>query len=76
MTLRVLEALYFQKKLITFNSDVKNLVFYNDNNILVCHDEADIEWIRNFLQKTYVDTEECVEARKYYSFKEWMKRFW
>ena len=76
LTLRVLEALYFQKKLITFNSDVKNLVFYNGNNILVCHDETDIELIGYFLQQPYVDTEECVEARKYYSFKEWMKRFW
>jgi hypothetical protein len=35
LTLRVLEALYFRKKLITNNSDVRNHPFYTPENILI-----------------------------------------
>ena len=75
LTLRVLEALYLHRKLITFNSDVKELPFYNDSNILVCGDDFSIDTICDFMQKPYRDTAASIEARRYYSFPEWMKRF-
>ena len=75
LTLRVLEALYLRRKLITFNSNVKELPFYNENNILICTDNFSIDDIYEFLKIPYQDTEACVQARQYYSFPEWMKRF-
>lgn len=75
LTLRVLEALYLHRKLITFNSDVKELPFYNDNNILVCNEDFSIDAIYGFMQKPYQDTAASIEARQYYLFPEWMKRF-
>lgn len=40
MTLRTMEALFFQKKLITDNLEIKNMDFYSPNNIfLIGYDE-------------------------------------
>lgn len=77
LTLRVMEALYLGKKLISFNQSVKDLPFYDSQNIMVCdiNDEIDVMKIKDFLEKTYCETEECRKAKLYYSFQEWMKRF-
>lgn len=80
LTLRVLEALYYKKKLITFNNDLKKEMFYNENNILVLNYEEleDINIankIENFLNSEYIDTEKNKYARKYFSFEQWMLRF-
>lgn len=75
LTLRVLEALYLQKKLITFNHDVQSLAFYNSNNVLICNSFTSITKIVEFLSKPYVNSKEAVCARHYYGFVEWAKRF-
>lgn len=75
LTLRVMEALYYRKKLVTFNPYVEKLSFYNKNNILICDDLSKIQLIYDFMQRPYIDTKECEEARQYYSFVEWMNRF-
>ena len=80
LTLRVLEALYYKKKLISFNDYLKNELFYNDNNILILN-EGDldsnivIDKIEEFLNKPYQDLKENELARKYFSFEEWILRF-
>lgn len=77
LTLRVMEALYLDKKLISFNQSVKELFFYDENNILVCGSENEIntQKIFDFLDTKYQVKEECKKAKRYYSFVEWMKRF-
>lgn len=75
LTLRVLEALYLHKKLITFNHDVQALSFYNSNNVLICDSSTTPATITEFLSEPYMDSDENVQARYYYGFVEWMKRF-
>ena len=72
-----MEALYLEKKMISFNQRVRGLSFYNSQNIMVCDskDKIDIVKLKNFLCEPYQETEECKEAKMYYSFQEWMKRF-
>lgn len=40
ITLRALEAVFYNKKLITNNKEIKNEVFYNSNNIFVLGDDS------------------------------------
>lgn len=80
LTLRVLEALYYKKKLISFNNCLKNEAFYNENNILILNeDDLDcdmiIDKIKEFLNKPYQESKENDLARKYFSFEEWILRF-
>lgn len=48
LTLRPMEALFFNKKLITNNSDIKNYDFYNPKNIFIL-EENKIEEISQFI---------------------------
>lgn len=80
LTLRVLEALYYKKKLISFNEDLKRQSFYNPNNILILF-EKDLEdntiykKIKTFIDMPYCETVENELAREYFSFEEWILRF-
>lgn len=69
LTLRVLEALFLKKKLITNNKDLINYDFYNKNNIYILNEngdnsEIDVEFIngeyeevdKSILEKYTVDT--------------------
>ena len=80
LTLRVLESLYYRRKLISFNDYLKNELFYNDNNILILNERdldsnIAINKIEEFLNKPYQDLKENELARKYFSFVEWILRF-
>lgn len=71
-SLRVMEAIFFNKKLITDNPAVKTASFYNPNNIYIL-DGEDNRSIKNFLDlkfENYPDSLRC-----YYSVEEWIKRF-
>lgn len=72
LTLRPMEALFFEKKLITNNKDIKNYNFYNPNNIFILG-EDNIEKIRDFIEKPYIKIKQ--EIVDYYDFTEWIKRF-
>lgn len=80
LTLRPLEALYYKRKLISFNEELKKQSFYNENNILILN-EKDLESenvkekIKQFIDKPYLETKENQEARDYFSFEKWMERF-
>lgn len=80
LTLRPLEALYYRKKLVSFNTELKKQSFYNENNILIL-DEKDLESknikekIKEFIGKPYCETKENEIARNFFSFEEWMIRF-
>ena len=86
LTLRVLEALYYDKKMITTNKEIVDLLFYNESNIYVLETDSNgmialesmgtiRDDILGFIKKPYVYFEEQEKAKIYYSFEEWIKRF-
>lgn len=72
LSLRPLESLFFEKKLITNNLDILNYKFYNSNNIfLLGYDN--IHNLKEFVKSPYIPIDE--EIVNYYSYKEWLNRF-
>jgi hypothetical protein len=53
LTFRVFEAMAFQKKLITTNTDIKNYDFYNPSNIYVIEDADNISIPEGFIETPY-----------------------
>ncbi len=71
-SLRIQEAIYFNKKLITTNKNVLNEKFFNPNNILVL-DGFNYKEIITFLNKPFIDySKDVVE---YFSLEQWCQRF-
>lgn len=62
LTLRTMEALFFNKKLITNNSSIMQYDFYHPNNILIIRDEADIDL--DFFLKPFINRDEYLEKYK------------
>lgn len=72
ITLRVLEALFFGRKLITTNPNIRNFDFYNSNNILVWNNPTREE-IDTFFNSELVTIDKRIVRR--YSFESWIKNF-
>lgn len=72
LSLRPMEALFLEKKLITNNKDIKNYNFYNSNNIFIIG-EDNIGNIKEFINKPYKKIDQ--EIIDYYDFEQWLKRF-
>lgn len=72
LTLRPMEALFLEKKLITNNKDIINYDFYNPNNIFVLGID-DIDKIKEFIDSPYEKIDE--EIINYYDFESWLNRF-
>lgn len=71
-TLRVMEALFLKKKLITNNKEIKNYDFYNKNNIFIL-EEDNTENIIDFIKSDYKTiSKEIIDL---YDFENWLKRF-
>lgn len=74
LSMRVMEAIFFNKKLISTNLDLKNCDFYDNNKILVYEKGkttgADI---KNFLSSGFEPYSDKI--RRYYSFESWVERF-
>lgn len=70
-TLRTMESLFLNKKLITNNKNVVNESFYNPNNIFILDNNYDK--IKKFLEIPY-ETVPKYEKEKY-SCNSWMNRF-
>lgn len=72
LTLRVYEAIFYNKKLITYNSFIKDYDFYNPNNILVLDsNEEDINIIHDFLSYPVNYESEYLDR---YSLFSWIER--
>ncbi|OBQ56498.1 hypothetical protein JJL45_13250 [Tamlana sp. s12] len=71
LTFRVFESLYFEKKLITTNADIKTYDFYNPNNILVIDPNNAINIPEDFFSTPY----EKVPSEIYqkYHYTNWLK---
>ncbi len=75
LTMRVMEALFYSKKLITTNPSVRDCEFFHEDNILVADGKPEgmEEKIRIFLEKPYHEIEE--EVRNLYSYEHWIASF-
>lgn len=76
LTLRTLEALFFNKKLITNNLTIKNYDFYHPNNIFILDDKKSIdenmiEKINEFLKKEKIIVP--MGILKKYTIENWLK---
>jgi len=60
LSFRVFEALGYQKKLITTNTDIVNYDFYNSNNIYIIDDINQIEIPKSFFQSEYMPISEDI----------------
>lgn len=70
LTMRTIECLGMQRKLITTNKDVVNYDFYNPNNIL-CVDRDTVQIKDSFIKKDYSEINK--EIYKKYSLEYWIK---
>lgn len=72
LTLRPLEALFFQKKLITCQRNIMNYDFYNENNIRLV-DSIDSYDIIEFITSPYSPIAKDIVDK--YDYSNWIKRF-
>ncbi len=72
LSFRTFEALYYNKKLITTNNDVKRYDFYHPSNIFVWDEtRSSLEDLLVFLNTSY--TEVAAEKKDKYSFSNWIR---
>ena len=72
LTLRPLEALFYNKKVITNYREIKLYDFYNKNNIFVIGEDS-VDNLNDFLKKPYIELpNNIVES---YTFDKWISRF-
>ena len=72
LTLRSMESIFYQKKLITNNLKIKEEPFYSENNIMIWNNQ-DQNQIREFLESDYEKIDEKIVMQ--YSFMGWLKNF-
>lgn len=73
-TMRVMEAMFLSKKLITNNEDLVHYDFYNPKNIFIIGSRIeDFSALRNFLEQDYEEVPE--EIRNRYSMEHWLDSF-
>ena len=72
LTLRPIESLFYRKKLLTNNVEIKKYDFYNKNNIFILG-EDDINTIPVFLKSQYIDIPHSIVSK--YMIEEWVKIF-
>ena len=76
-TLRTLESMFLNRKLITNNKDIVNYDFYNPNNIFVIENADDFKDrfndILKFMRSPYQKLPDMVKNN--YKFCKWLERF-
>ena len=73
LTRRPLEALFYQKKLITNNPHIKEYNFYNPANILILQETPDIRQIKEFMARPMAEIPESI--RRQYDINQWIDQF-
>ncbi len=71
LSLRVLESLFNNKKLITNNYTIRDYSFYSENNILIYDEHTSIEEINHFMTLDYADISD--ELKCLYSSCQWLR---
>ena len=72
LTIRVMEGLFFKKKLITTQPSIKEYDFYHPDNVFILGLD-NLEFLPTFLQKQYYEISE--DIIKSYDFCNWINRF-
>lgn len=72
LSLRVMEAIFYDKKIITNNHSIKNEVFYDENRIFIINDYNHKD-IKKFINLDYCKIDDSI--KEYYDFKNWISRF-
>lgn len=73
-SMRVMEAIFLDKKLITTNQAVRKAPFFNEKNIFIIESgKTDVSKLRVFFQ-TQLEPY-SYEIKEYYSFEKWVERF-
>lgn len=70
LSFRVFEALYFKKKLITNNKEIKKYDFYHPHNIFVWESD-NLHELQSFLNQDYVEIDPRIYEK--YSFSNWIQ---
>lgn len=73
LSLRPLEALVFQKKLITDNSSIKNYKFYNKDNIFIIGGQTKPNELYDFVKAPFIPVDE--EVVRFFGLERWLERF-
>ncbi len=74
LTLRAMESLFYNKKLISNNESLKEYDFYDLNNIFIFKNiEEEIEELKIFLKMPY--NKEVEKYKKNYNIQAWLERF-
>ncbi|WP_346353545.1 hypothetical protein [Azotosporobacter soli] len=73
LTLRSLESLFFKKKLITDNSEIRSYAFYQPENIFILGLDKE-ERLKEFLQSAYQPVAD--EVVQEYTWERWLDRFY
>jgi len=71
LTLRVMESLFFQKKLVTNNTDIRDYNFYRKENIFIMGLDRDRD-ILEFLKTPYIKIDKDIVNQ--YEFANWLTR--
>lgn len=72
LTLRPLEAMFFQKKLITSNKDIKHYPFYSKQNIFILGEDA-FDTLPKLLASPF--DRSILPFLSEYTVSQWIKRF-
>ena len=73
LTLRVMESIFFKKKLITNNESIKEYDFYNPNNIFILQFD-DIKNLKSFINSEYDELDKRILEK--YEFETWVNSFY
>lgn len=74
LTLRAMEALFLDKKLITNNIYIREYDFYNKDNIFVLRDDnSNLDQLSVFLNKPHIKTDDNIKQK--YLFRNWINNF-
>ena len=71
MTLRILEGLFYRKKIITNNVHISKYPFFNSTNFLIYKEDISDEEITEFLNSNYIDYPTSIIEN--YSMEKWAK---
>ena len=72
LSLRCMESIYFEKKLITNNLDIIHYDFYNSNNIFIIGKD-NWDHLKEFLNTEYEKID--LKIIEYYDYHNWLDRF-
>lgn len=70
LSFRFFEAIYYKKKIITDNVNVKNYDFYHPDNIFIT-DYEDFSGLKEFLEKPYYEIDEKIVNK--YGVENWLR---